>query len=132
MKGELKKSYNESQAAVRVSAAMDGMYQFEKVKCGSVVDGGGVVLGVAKDYKENANDDNLSSELDEDLTAPQWTVSYSKGIEGKGMYKDQVEIVPWADVKVLLELMYRNQDEDGMDGDKDGRLRPVLIAQLSP
>ena len=135
MKGAVTKSYEASRAAVRVAAVNTGDYSFEKVKGGSVVDGGGVVLGTAKDH---AGDTTAGEgEVDEDLGRTLYTVSYSKGMEGRGRYDEQVEIIGLAALKSVLKHVYDSSNnesggEDGSGENKDGRLRPVLIAQLSP
>ena len=134
MKGAVTKSYEASRAAVRVAAVNTGGYSFEKVKGGSIVDGGGVVLGTAKDH---AGDTTAGEgEADEDLGRTLYTVSYSKGMEGRGRYDEQVEIIGLAALKSVLEHVYDSSNnesgEDGSGENKDGRLRPVLIAQLSP
>ena len=65
-------------------------------------------------------------------------------MEGRGRYEEQVEIVALVAVKAVLQQVYNtasSNDPNGSDddehetnpnADKDGRLRPVMIAQLSP
>jgi len=137
MKGAVAKSYEASRAAVRVTAVNQGDFSFEKVKGGSVVDGGGVVLGTANDH-EPQNDDNETADV-ETLERTLYTVAYSKGMEGRGRYEEQVEIIGLAALKGVLESVYNTEssnDPDENDGDEntDGKemLRPVAIAQMSP
>ncbi|KAL7532465.1 hypothetical protein ACHAWF_004145, partial [Thalassiosira exigua] len=88
---------------------------------------GGVALGGAE-----ADDDVLDRAL--------FRVSYSKGIEGRGRYEERAEIVALSAVKTVLESVYEaksSEDAGGGSGGgggetKDARLRPDLIAQLSP
>ncbi|KAL7541407.1 hypothetical protein ACHAXR_010898 [Thalassiosira sp. AJA248-18] len=138
MRGAVAKSYEASRAAVRVAAVNQGDFSFEKIKGGSKVDGGGVVLGVAKDHEAKTSGDETD---DAELGRTLYTVAYSKGMEGRGSYEEQVEIIGLAAVKAVLESVYNtassndpdeNDSEENADGDKDSRLRPVLIAQLSP
>ena len=134
MKGAVEKSYEESRAAARVSAVNMGEFSFERVKGGTVVEGQGVVLGSAKDHDErkdgNDNDDSL-------LGRAMHMVSYSKGLEGRGRFEEQVEIISQDALKALIEHVYNTRSEEGddLDGEKsDGKemLRPVSMAQLSP
>ncbi len=75
---------------------------------------------------------------DEMLQMTLHTLSYSKGIEGRGFYEEEVEIIGLTVLKSVLESVYNTDLSDGYDGENvfegsnDGRLRPVLIAQLSP
>jgi len=132
MKGAVTKSYEASRAAVRVTAVNAGEYSFEKVKGGSLVNGG-TVLGTANDA------DETSSTLDNGLGRTLYTVQYSKGMEGRGRYDEQVEIIGLVALKAVLNHVYdssngtgEEEDEVGGAGSQDGRLRPVMIAQLSP
>eukprot|EP00574_Skeletonema_japonicum_P004624 CAMPEP_0201723732 /NCGR_PEP_ID=MMETSP0593-20130828/7667_1 /ASSEMBLY_ACC=CAM_ASM_000672 /TAXON_ID=267983 /ORGANISM="Skeletonema japonicum, Strain CCMP2506" /LENGTH=480 /DNA_ID=CAMNT_0048214863 /DNA_START=6 /DNA_END=1448 /DNA_ORIENTATION=- len=139
MKGAVEKSYEESRAAVRVSAVNLGAFSFERVKGGTVVDGKGVVLGTAKDHGQSASvaDDNDDNEA---LGLTMYMVAYSKGLEGRGNYEEQVEIISRDALKGLIEHVYNTRsegDEDEDDPDdknSDGKemLRPVSMAQLSP
>jgi hypothetical protein len=119
MKGAVMKSYEVSRAQVRVSAVQNGDYQMERVKGGSVVDGG-VVLGVAND-DENA------------LGRTMYQVSYGKGIEGRGRFSEQVEIIGLDALKSTIQTVYNSKTDDEEAG-SDGRemLRPAAIAQMSP
>ena len=138
MKSAVSKSYEASRAAVRVTAVNTGEYSFEKVKGGSIVDGGGVVLGTASD--QNEGDSSAAEEPNNELRRTLYTVSYSKGMEGRGRYDEQVEIIGLAMLKGVLEHVYNSSDNDTSEedcsssegGGQDGRLRPVMIAQLSP
>ena len=131
MKGAVTKSYEASRAAVRVTAVNAGEYSFEKVKGGSLVNGG-TVLGTANDADES------SSTPDNGLGRTLYTVQYSKGMEGRGRYDEQVEIIGLVALKAVLNHVYDSsngtgeEDEVGGEGSQDGRLRPVMIAQLSP
>jgi len=138
MKGAVEKSYEESRAAVRVAAVNLGAFGFEKVKGGTVVDGQGVVLGTAKDHGQSEAGDN---DDDEALGRTLYIVSYSKGLEGRGNYEEQVEIISQDALKGLIEHVYNTRPEGGGgdeddpdDKNSDGRemLRPVSMAQLSP
>ena len=137
MKGAVEKSYEESRAAVRVAAVNLGAFSFERVKGGTVVDGQGVVLGTAKDHEQSATGGNND---DEALGRTLFMVSYSKGLEGRGNYEEQVEIISQDALKGLIEHVYNTrpegiEDEDEADDkNSDGRemLRPVSMAQLSP
>ncbi|KAL7439919.1 hypothetical protein ACHAXM_006944 [Skeletonema potamos] len=137
MKGAVEKSYEESRAAVRVSAVNQGAFNFEKVKGGTVVEGKGVVLGTAKDHDQSEGGDH---DDDEALGRTLYMVSYSKGLEGRGRYEEQVEIISQDALKGLIEHVYNTKPEGGGDGDdsddknSDGKemLRPVSMAQLSP
>jgi len=132
MKGAVTKSYEASRAAVRVTAVTAGEYSFEKVKGGSLVNGG-TVLGTANDADES------SSTPDNGLGRTLYTVQYSKGMEGRGRYDEKVEIIGLVALKAVLNHVYdssngtgEEEDEVGGEGSQDGRLRPVMIAQLSP
>lgn len=139
MKGAVEKSYEESRAAVRVAAVNLGAFSFEKVKGGTIVEGKGVVLGTAKDHGQSAANDNNNGD-DEALGLTLYMVSYSKGLEGRGNYEEQVEIISRDALKGLIEHVYNTRSEGGEDQDdpdhknSDGRemLRPVSMAQLSP
>ena len=130
-KGAVQKSYEESRAAVRVSAVNQGAFSFEQVKDGTV----GVVLGTATDHAKSeggTNDDD-----GETLGRTLYMVSYSKGLEGRGRYEEQVEIISQVALKGLIEHVYNTRPEGGgeeEDSNSDGRemLRPVSMAQLSP
>jgi hypothetical protein len=50
MRGAVAKSYKASRATARVAAVDAGEYALRRVRGGSVVDGGGVVLGTADDH----------------------------------------------------------------------------------
>jgi len=134
MKGAVTKSYEASRAAVRVSAVNAGDYSFERVKGGSVVDGGGVVLGTAADHDPNTEEaDRVYGELERTL----YNVAYTKGMEGRGRYEEQVEVITLAALKSVLSLVYNADSTDDPDEyyceqSKDERIRPVQIAQLSP
>lgn len=118
MRNAVEKSYEASRASVRVAAVNAGEYSFVQVD--SAVGGGEVSLD------------------DEMLRTTLHIVSYSKGIEGRGYYEEEVEIIGLAVLKSVLESVYDTDLSDGHDDDKvgegsnDGRIRPVLIAQLSP
>jgi hypothetical protein len=154
MRGAVAKSYEASRAAVRVAAVDAGEYALRKVGGGTVVDGGGVVLGTAADDRrdppqrsEKRGDDEgggVAARADDDvLGRTLFAVSYSKGMEGRGTYEEHVEIIGLAVLRSVLESVY-NTDPSSDDADfdnassggggenADGRLRPVLIAQLSP
>ena len=120
MKGAVLKSYEVSKAQVRVSAVQDGDYTMEPIKGGSVVDGG-VVLGSANDA-ENA------------LGKTMYQVSYGKGIEGRGRFTEQVEIIGLDALKSTIRVVYNSKASDDEHGNNDGRemLRPAAIAQMSP
>jgi hypothetical protein len=119
MRNAVEKSYEASRASVRVAAVNAGEYSFVKVDSAAV---GG---------EEVSLDDEM-------LRTTSQMVSYSKGIEGRGYYEEEVEIIGLAVLKSVLESVYNTDSSDGHDDDKvgegsnDGRLRPVLIAQLSP
>ncbi|EED95543.1 predicted protein [Thalassiosira pseudonana CCMP1335] len=123
MKGAVMKSYEKSRAQVRVMAVENG--EFEMVK-----GDGGNVLG-------ETNHDGSSGELERNL----YTVSYSKGIEGRGKYEEQVEIIGLDALKAVLQSVYNSRSSSGDDDDSeeegenvDGRemLRPADMAQMSP
>jgi hypothetical protein len=120
MKGAVMKSYEVSRAQVRVTAVQNGDYHMERIKAGSVVDGG-VVLGVAND------DDNA-------LRTTLYQVSYGKGIEGRGTFSEQVEIIGLDALKSTIKTVYNSRTADNDEGGSDGRemLRPAAIAQMSP
>ena len=152
MRGAVAKSYEASRAAVRVSAVDAGEYALRKVRGGTVVDGGGVVLGAADDHRddprrsERGDDEGggVARVADDDILGRTlYAVSYSKGMEGRGTYEEQVEIIGLAVLRSVLESVYKtdpsSDDADldmassgGGENNADGRLRPVLIAQLSP
>ena len=122
MKGAVLKSYEVSRAQVRVSAVENGDYELERVKGGSIVDGG-VVLGTASESNENI------------LGRTMYQVSYGKGIEGRGRFNEQVEIIGLDALKSTIKMVYNNRTSDDEEGDAmDGRemLRPAAIAQMSP
>ena len=134
MKGAVEKSYEESRAAVRVAAVNKGAFSFEK-KGGTVVEGTGVVLGTAKDHDEGGDD----HEENEILGRTLYIVSYDKGLEGRGRYEEQVEIISEDALKGLIEHVYNtpsegDDDEEDADENSAGKemLRPVSMAQLSP
>jgi hypothetical protein len=139
MKGAVEKSYEESRAAVRVAAVNQGAFSFEKVKGGTVVEGEGIVLGTAKDHDEKI--DGIENDADNHvLRRTMYMVSYSKGLEGRGRYEEQVEIISLDALKGLIEHVYNTRSEGESEGDSlddknsDGRemLRPLSIAHLSP
>jgi len=120
MKGALEKLYEASRANVRVAAVNQGEFSFEKAKEESV-DKAGMVLGAANQQ------------------LGMYTVSYSKGMEGRGRYEEEMQIYGAVAVKSVLHSVYKTAHESGEEdtaknpnGDTDGRLRPALIAQLSP
>ena len=142
MKGAVEKSYEESRAAVRVAAVNKGAFSLEKVKGGTIVEGTGVVLGTAKDHAKNeeGGDDHEEKEI---LGRTLYIVSYDKGLEGRGRYEEQVEIISEDALKGLIEHVYNTPsegDDDDDDDDEDAdensagkeMLRPVSMAQLSP
>ncbi len=136
MRGAVAKSYEASRAGVRVAAVNHGDYAFQRVKGGSAgEDGKGVVLGTRKDHEPTGDD----SDNDEILEGTLFSVSYSKGMEGRGHYTERVEIIALDALKGVVQTVYdtKSDDEDvdsGSDGKNDGKemLRPVSIAQLSP
>lgn len=122
MKGAVLKSYEVSRAQVRVSAVENGDYKLERVKGGSIVDGG-VVLGTASESNENS------------LGRTMYQVSYGKGIEGRGQFSEQVEIIGLDALKSTIKMVYNSKTSNDEEGDAtDGRemLRPAAIAQMSP
>lgn len=127
MRNAVEKSYEASRASVRVAAVNTGEYSFKKVD--SVV--GGEKMALESEGGE-------ASRGDEMLRKSLHTVSYSKGIEGRGCYEEEVEIIGLDVLKSVLESVYNTDSSGGYDdkkvcdGSNDGRLRPVLIAQLSP
>ena len=64
LKGAVAKSFEASRAAVRVMAVNQGDFRFKKVRGRSVVDGGGVVLGTAKDHERPQNDNNGTADVE--------------------------------------------------------------------
>jgi len=157
MRGAVAKSYEASRAAVRVAAVDAGEYALRRVGGGTVVDGGGVVLGTADDRhrdpprrgeKRGDEGGGVAARADDDdvvLGRTLFAVSYSKGMEGRGTYEEHVEIIGLAVLRSVLESVYNtdpSSDDADLDDAKsggggggenaDGRLRPVLIAQLSP
>eukprot|EP00804_Cyclotella_cryptica_P001145 CCRYP_019766-RA/>CCRYP_019766-RA protein AED:0.40 eAED:0.40 QI:0/0/0/1/0/0.33/3/0/291 len=133
MKGALTKSYEASKAQVRVSAVENRDYEFGKIKGGSIVDGG-VVLGTS-------NDDTNDMVRNDILGTSMYQVSYGKGMEGRGKFVEQVEIIGVDALKAVIETVYKSEsvsdeanDEIEEKGKSEGRemLRPASIAQMSP
>ena len=114
MKGAVMKSYEVSRAQVRVSSVVSGDYTFTKDNNVNIA--GGVVLGGGTSNRR------------------MYTVSYGKGIEGRGRYTDQgVEIIEWDVLKSTIETVYNAPSEED-DESHNGRemLRPSVMAQMSP
>mmetsp|Transcript_28798 Transcript_28798/g.58696 ORF Transcript_28798/g.58696 Transcript_28798/m.58696 type:complete len:773 (+) Transcript_28798:91-2409(+) len=136
MRGAVAKSYEASRAGVRVDAVNQGDYNFQRVKGGSVgEDGKGVVLGTPKDY-DSTGDVNGDEEI---VNSTLFSVSYSKGMEGRGHYTERVEIIALDTLKGVVQTVYDTKSDyddvdNGSDSNHDGKemLRPVSIAQLSP
>jgi hypothetical protein len=114
-----------------------GEYSLQIVKSGTVMAGGGVVLGTANDHRKTEESDDIVNH-DVELGRTLFVASYSKGMDGRGTYEETVEIIGLAILRSVLESVYNtdpsssNEDEYGPPKTEDGRLRPVLIAQLSP
>jgi hypothetical protein len=127
MRNAVEKSYEASRASVRVASVDTGEYSFKKVD--GPVDGDEMAL---------ESEGGEASRGGEMLRKSLYTISYSKGIEGRGCYEEEVEIIGLNVLKSVLESVYNTDSSDGFDdkkvgeGSNDGRLRPVLIAQLSP
>ena len=140
MKGAVTKSYEASRAAVRVAAVNQGEYGFDKMKGGTTDKKGGVVLGTLKDLDPSTKTGDADADGDSDvLGRTLFTVSYSKGMEGRGRYTEEVEIIGLDALKGVIQSVYDSKSDDepsGNDSEKntDGRemLRPVSISQLSP
>ncbi len=121
MRNAVEKSYEASRASVRVAAVNTGEFSFRKVD--RVVDA---------NHKSRNEGREMVSHDDEMLQTTLHTVSYSKGIEGRGFYEEEVEIIGLTVLKSVLESVYNTDSSDGYDGENvfegsnDGRLRPVL------
>jgi hypothetical protein len=144
MSGAVAKSYEASWAAARIAAVDAGEYALRRVRGGSVVDGGGVVLGTADDHcprgRSGTGDEGGCGvvRVDEDDNVPigrtLYAASYSKGMEGRGMYEERAEIIGLSVLRCMLEWVY-NADPSSDDADSDdrngggihadGRLRPA-------
>ena len=137
MRSAVSKSYEASRASVRVASVDAGEYSLQIVKSGTVMVGGGVVLGTANDHRKTEEGDD-TVDHDVDLGRTLFVASYSKGMDGRGTYEETVEIIGLAILRSVLESVYNtdpssnDDDEYGPPKTEDGRLRPVLIAQLSP
>jgi hypothetical protein len=59
MRSAVSKSYEASRAAVRVAAVDAGEYSLQIVKSGTVMAGGGVVLGTANDHRKTEESDDI-------------------------------------------------------------------------
>ena len=103
MKNAVTMLHRETIAHARISAVRRGDYAFERVEGGSGIDGGGVVLGVAQTHEARGDGEDGSAELNEALVRTPHMVSFSKGVEGRGRFIEQVEIFSMAAVKVVLE-----------------------------
>jgi hypothetical protein len=57
MRGAVAKSYEASRAAARVAVVNAGEYALRRVRGGSIVDGGSVVLGTADDHDPRGRSD---------------------------------------------------------------------------
>ncbi|KAL3815416.1 hypothetical protein ACHAXA_009161 [Cyclostephanos tholiformis] len=150
MRGAVARTYEASRAAARVTAVDAGEYVLTRVKGGSVVDGGGVVLGTADDHDHRSRSEGVEegggggvAAVDDGvyLGRTLYNVSYTKGMDGRGMYEERVEIIGLSVLRSVLESVYNTNpsshdtdtnNRDGHGENVDGRLRPVLIAQLSP
>jgi hypothetical protein len=86
----------------------------ERIKSTSSTRDGGNILGSA-------------NELDRNM----YQISYGKGIEGRGRYTEQVEIIGRDVLKSTLKTVYTStSSEDSTDGRE--MLRPAAMAQMSP
>ena len=118
MRGAVGKSYERSKAVVRVNAVRSGRYTMA-CKVGS----GGRLGG---------NNDGDSAHVGF------YTVIYSKGVEGRGEYEDDVEIIGLEALKAVIRSVYSDTSEDDDIDTKGGvcgpreMLRPENMAQLSP
>jgi len=137
MRSAVSKSYEASRASVRVASVDAGEYSLQIVKSGTVMVGGGVVLGTANDHRKTEEGDD-TVDHDVELGRTLFVASYSKGMDGRGTYEETVEIIGLAILRSVLESVYNtdpssnDDDEYGPPKTEDGRLHPVLIAQLSP
>ena len=118
MRGAVAKSYEASHAQTRVAAVSRGDFRFEE-----------------------RGDHNGSGDVITLGRSTLYTVTYSKGIEGRGKYEEQVEIIGVDALKGVLELVYNTPPSNDADSESDGEdkhaygkemLRPVSIAQMSP
>jgi hypothetical protein len=100
----------------RVAAVNAGEYALRRVRGGSVVDGGGVVMGTADDHDPRGRSGTGDKggcgivRVDDDNDVPLgrtlYAASYSKGMEGRGMYEERAEIIGLTVLRCVLELVY--------------------------
>ncbi|EJK54288.1 hypothetical protein THAOC_26103 [Thalassiosira oceanica] len=115
MCGAVERTYEAARARARVAAVASGGYSFEAVGSGGRA-GGGHVLGGAAGAGEGGHQ----------------TVSYSRGIDGRGTNEDDVEIIPADATKAALEMVYRTPPDGSEEEDGREMLRPASVAQMSP
>jgi hypothetical protein len=89
LRREVDKRYDENHNQARVAAVESGRFKFEEVKGGTVVEGGGVVLGVAKDYEMKGDEKSTRKE-----NGGKFIVTYPNDIGGRAYHSEQVEIYP--------------------------------------
>eukprot|EP00957_Ditylum_brightwellii_P115103 8778457-Ditylum_brightwellii.AAC.1 len=116
MKGAVVKSYEQSRATVRVSAVQSGKFTI-------VLKPTAMVLGSGKE--------------EETIQYGVHVVTYSKGLEGRGMYEEDVDIISLDALKAVITAVHSDHHEDDTadsGGNSSGRemLRPISMAQLSP
>ena len=112
MRGAVGKSYEASRAQVRVAAVNSKQVEFE-------------------DRSEHGTSLNGLTKF--------VAVKYSKGIEGRGLYEEVIEIIGLDALKAVIDQVYSADDEndesefeeDKINSSKE-MLRPVNMSQLSP
>ena len=110
MRGAVGKSYEASRAQVRVAAVDSNNFKFLEVQ------------------RKNNSLNGLTKVF---------TVKYSKGLEGRGNYNEEVDIIELETLKAVIQQVFFSEDETNNLAESEsnsGRemLRPVNMAQLSP
>jgi len=123
MKNALGKTYEVSRAVVRNSAVASKNVSF------------------TRHPSSLAMDENDTDQRDKKLSLGIYMVKYPKGVEGRGFYEDEVEIIGMDALKAVILAVYANRgqeegnDEALDDGTNEGgreMLRPRNMALVSP
>ena len=122
MKNAVGKTYEFSRAAVRNSAIASNNVIFTRHQSS---------LERTRENKNHQGNANLSLGI--------YNVKYPKGIEGKGYYEDEVEIIGTDVLKAIILTVHENKEggddkvmSNGNNGGGREMLRPRNMALLSP
>ena len=123
MRGAVGRTYEASRAVVRVDAVRSGKFAI-----------------VAKAGNDDAAAASNGSGTASASHAGMYVARYSKGVEGRGEYEEDVEIIALGALRAVVAAVHADHSEEGEEeggeagatGSGREMLRPVSMAQLSP